>query len=130
MSKKIGGTPRKDTLCWDCQNYSRCSWAVGIPVKGWKATPTKIVDEYGDNIKTVDSFLVEACPHFKHDKKRRVLFKDIAKIIGKSERSAHRIKERKGIGRIKDLLAEKGYKLHVCKGDILCEYFLEKINDT
>ena len=132
MSDRKKGIPEKETICWDCRNYSRCSWSRGKPVKGWKATPTLIVNKGidGEKARITRSYLVEECPHFKHDKKRSVLYRDLAKIIGVSERSAHRIKMTKGIGRIKDLLAEKGYKLHVCKGDIACKYFLEKINDT
>lgn len=118
----------KETICWDCRNYSRCSWSRGKPVKGWKATPTEFVDNLGGGeIRVVHSFLVEECPHFKADRKRRVLFKDIAEIIGANERTAYRIKQRKGIGRIKDLLAKKGYKLHVCKGEGVNQYFVEKI---
>lgn len=128
MSGNKKGWKEKETICWDCQNYSRCSWSRGIPVKGWKATPTKFKDVCGGKETViVNSFLVEDCPHFKPDKKRRVLFKDIAKIIGVGERKAYRIKQRKGVGRIKDLLAEKGYKLRVYKGEEKNQYYIEKI---
>lgn len=124
------GKQEKETLCWDCQNYSLCSWGrYGKPVKGWTATPTEFLDNFaGGDSRVVHSFLVEACPHFKHDKKRRIFFKEIAAIIGTTERYAYRTKERKGIGYIKDLLKDKGYKLHVCKSDERCEYFIEKLD--
>lgn len=118
----------KETICWNCRNYSRCSWSRGKPVKGWKATPTKVENVIDGYLHVVNSFLVEDCPHFKPDKKQRVYFADIAKIIGTTTRYAYRLKEVKGIGRLKDLLQEKGYKLHVCKGDERCEYYLEKID--
>ena len=128
MSGNKKGWREKETICWDCQNYSRCSWSRGKPVKGWKATPTESIDNFGGgDTRIIHSFLVEACPHFKADKKRRVLFKEIAEIIGVCERAAYRTKQRKGIGRIKDLLKEKGYKLHVYKEEEKHSYYLEKI---
>ena len=128
MSGNKKGWREKETICWDCQNYSRCSWARGIPVKGWKATPTKIKNVTDGRLRVVDSFLVEACPHFKADKKRRVLVKDIAVMLGMGERALYRFMQRKGRGRLGELLKEKGYKLHVCKDEELNLYYLEKLS--
>lgn len=119
----------KETICWNCQNVYKCSWGIGEPVKGWKATPTVIVQEGNSDGKPhiTHSFLVEDCPLFKPDTKRRVFFKEIAEIIGVSERTAYRIKK-KGIKRIKDLLAEKGYKLYVYRNtDGRHIYYVEAI---
>lgn len=117
MSGNKKGWREKETICWDCQNYSRCSWSRGTPVKGWKATPTKYKDVYGggNDAIIVRSFLVEECPHFKADRKQRTTIKEISGILGKSERSVYRLISNKGVHRLKDLLKEKGYILYTFK---------------
>lgn len=54
---------RHSTLCWDCEkSFGRCSWSKDfVPVKNWKAKPTKILSAYG----LVDSFDVYECPEFE-----------------------------------------------------------------
>jgi len=122
----------KETICWDCKNYSRCSWSRGKPVKGWKATPTEFIDKLGNEKRIVRSFLVEDCPHFKAGA-RRVTIKEISQIIGKKERTIFRTIIRKGRGFLFDLLEEKGYKLRVYEelpneqGQIEHTCYIEKI---
>lgn len=53
----------KQTICWGCQNYSKCSWAIGIPVKGWDATPTQKSD--------YKSYCVHSCPQYLAEKKTK-----------------------------------------------------------
>ena len=127
MRIKQGKKPEKETICWDCQNYSCCSWSRGKPVKGWKATPTIVENIISGYPHVVESFLVEACPQFLQDKKRRILLKDVAVMLGMGERALYRFMRRKGRDRLGELLKEKGYKLHVVKGDEQNQYFIEKI---
>lgn len=50
----------KNSICWECKNYS-CPWIKeGKPVKGWKAEKTKIHNLEKDT----DSFSVKSCPEF------------------------------------------------------------------
>lgn len=121
------GYQEKETICWGCQNYSSCSWADGIPVKGWKATPTEFVDSFNGDTYITHSFLVERCPQFKADKKRRTTVKGIGTIIGKGEATVLRIFANKGVEAVADALKEKGYKLHVYKMDKRRQFYLEKI---
>ena len=118
----------KETICWQCKNYAKCSWADGIPVKGWKATPTEIIDVYGGGHKPkiVHSYRVEQCPQFVQDK-RQVTVKEIAEIVGVSEREIHRKKQHNGIRRLKALLKDKGYRLYVYDDNKVNEYYIEKI---
>ena len=127
MSDRKRGIPEKETICWNCKNYSRCSWANGIPVKGWKATPTKIENIIGGYLYITDSFLVEACPQFKADDKRIASMKELAGIVGISERYIYTFIYNKGYGALINKLKEKGYKLTVYKIDKKHRCYLEKI---
>lgn len=62
--------PKKDTLCWDCQNAcGKCSWSKDLtPVDGWNAKPTKIKSHGAYD----DSYLVIECPEFIRDQRREV----------------------------------------------------------
>ena len=114
---------KKETICWDCKNYAKCSWKDGIPVKGWKATPTEIANKYENGtIKTISSFRVEQCPQFEQDK-IQVTAKEIAKICGFSERYFWRV----DIAYIKGKLKDKGFKLFIIKDDLKNHYYIEKI---
>lgn len=121
----------QETLCWQCANYSRCSWADGIPVKGWEATPTIVRDFDGD----FSSFLVTKCPLFKEDTKKYVTREDIAKIVGKSSSVvAQALKTRGGIIFLRSWLKEKGYKLYMfdvpCKsGRLRRRFVIDKIKE-
>ena len=127
MSGNKKGWNEKVTICWDCQNFSRCSWSRGKPVKGWKAIPTRIENIIDGYLHITDSFLVEDCPQFKADKKRRVYVKDIADIIGVNKRTIYRLVNYSGHKRLGAMLKEKGYKLHVYKEERLHSYYLEKL---
>lgn len=107
---KRGDIGTKETLCWKCANYSRCSWADGIPVKGWKATPTIIHDCDGD----YSSFFVEDCPLFKADKKEEVTTKIIAQVLGCTHGVVARaLRARGSTVRLCRRIKEKGYKLRI-----------------
>lgn len=56
---------RTDSLCWSCKNAcGGCSWSSSfVPVKNWKAKPTKVKCTGG----YVDSFHVIKCPEFDRD---------------------------------------------------------------
>ena len=52
------------TICWQCiHTYgTACSWATAkIPVKGWVATPIKLVNYQGT------SYKVKECPNFEKE---------------------------------------------------------------
>lgn len=120
----------EETLCWGCQNYARCSWADGVPVEGWDATPTKIY--HSDGI--IDSFFVHKCPLFKADVKREITAEGIGDIVGLSKAHVLRIVRTKG-GRalLRAKLRKKGYKLYIGKvpieGGERREFCVEKIED-
>lgn len=99
---------KKETLCFSCQNFTRCSWANGIPVKGWEATPTIVQDRDGD----FSSYLVTKCPLFKEDEKREVTQAEIAQILGIGRWSVKDMLSTQG-GTIflRHLLKKEGYKL-------------------
>lgn len=107
----------EETLCWRCQNCTRCSWADGIPVKGWEATPTIVRDCEGD----FSSYIVTKCPLFKEDTKKEVTIKDMARILGKTHGTImNTLRLSVGVIILRGWLKEKGYKLYVfnipCKG--------------
>lgn len=119
----------QETLCWRCQNCTRCSWADGIPVKGWEATPTIVHGSGGD----FSSYLVSKCPLFKEDVKREITVNEIAAICGCSNATIFRIlRGERGGTRLRAKLKGKGYKLHIgivpTKSGYKREYFIEKIN--
>lgn len=120
----------KETICWECKNYAKCSWKDGIPVKNWKATPTIIVNKNvgGEKVET-PSFLVEQCPQFVQDK-WQVTAGEVAKICGICRRDFYRLSKEEIIERLK----EKGYMLYIYdlnedkkgKAKKSC-YYIEKI---
>lgn len=120
----------KETLCWKCANYSRCSWSDGIPVKGWKATPTVIHDQD----KEYESFFVEYCPLFKKDKKEETTTEGIAEVLGCTKWVVTRALRAHGSTvKLCNRLKEKGYKLHfgivpLKSGGNRREFVLEKID--
>lgn len=121
------GKQEKETLCWGCENYSRCSWADGIPVKGWKATPTEYIDKWGGVVRVVHSFLVEDCPQFVADKKRLTTAAEMGAILGKSASGFRLLLKRKGFKFVAADLKEKGYKFSVQKEGRKRAFYLEKI---
>lgn len=101
---------QQETLCWDCQNCTRCSWADGIPVKGWTATPTVVRDYDGD----YKSYIVTECPIFKKDDKREVFISEIGEILGKTKHQITRyLRGRDGVAILNELLRKKGFVLYV-----------------
>ena len=120
----------EETLCWDCQNYARCSWADGVPVEGWSATPTKIY--HSDGI--IDSFLVKTCPMFKADTKRAVTTQELGDMLGFSRTHVARmIRTRGGFLILRAKLREHGYKLYSSifpiEGGERRDFCIEKIED-
>lgn len=126
----------KETICWGCQNFSKCSWSKGVPVEGWDATPTKFIDKYGlsDPIE-VNSFIVNSCPQFKADTKQRVSVSKIAKIINISPETIFRLSRNQCKRKyLRDLLKEKGYMLYIyediCRtGKCRNTYYLERVEN-
>ena len=121
--------PDEETLCWGCQNCTRCSWADGIPVKGWEATPTILRDCDGD----FSSYLVTKCPLYKEDTKKYVTTDDIAKVLGKTKATvSNALRTRGGTIFLRGWLKEKGYKLQVfdaeCKsGKVRRRFLIDKL---
>lgn len=82
--KKAANRNKPQTLCWNCEKACRgCSWSRDfIPVKGWKAKPTKLYVRQetlasGKKKKYyTESFHVKECPEFE-------LMKFIKKNLGK-----------------------------------------------
>lgn len=72
---KSGANSMDWSLCWDCRNATRpmvCSWARDFtPVKGWKATPTRI-----GNYCPYESYLVRECPLFQRGSYKGGLVED------------------------------------------------------
>ncbi len=72
---------REETLCWKCcKTCGGCSWTKSfIPVKGWKAKPTKVNQVTGVD----DSYMVIDCPEFEPIKftKKSLTLRDIDVLI-------------------------------------------------
>lgn len=126
----------KETLCWGCANYSKCSWSKGIPVENWEATPTKITNRDGGIPHTIDSFFVHSCPQYIADARQTTSVKQIATIVGKHERTIARLLVNKERTRhLCELLKEKGYILYICKeyygnsGRFRRAYYLERVGN-
>lgn len=122
----------KETLCWGCQNYSKCSWSRGIPVENWEATPTTFIDKYGnaedDGTIEVHSFVVHKCPQYIPDTIQKTTINEIAKIVGVNKRTLYRhFQDTEKSKEILKRLREKGYKLRT----YACSpyYWLEKISN-
>lgn len=127
--KKRYYSKAQETLCWGCRNCTRCSWADGIPVKGWEATPTVVHDCDGE----YKSYIVRKCPLFEPDAKQEVTVRDMAAILKCSNTTIFRIlRGTRGEMRLRVKLKGKGYKLYIGKAPTKSgdkrEFFLEKIN--
>ena len=119
----------KETICLDCQNATRCSWADGIPVKGWTATPTTVRDYDGDFC----SYYVTKCPLFKRDIKRQVSCEEMAAMLGKTHgQISYAMRSKSGRIYLRSWFKEIGYKLRI---NIVCnkhgrekhEYIIQKL---
>lgn len=117
---------RRATLCWSCKNCGLCSWCKdSVPIKDWDAIPTHF-DKY-------DSYIVVQCPQFNPKDKLPTTIEEISKIVSKSIRMVFRYLEtRAKTFRLRELLREKGYTLHICKEiddeeNSLRYFYLEKV---
>lgn len=130
---------KKETLCWGCQNFAKCSWARGVPVEGWDATPTKIVHcSKGEKVIT-ESYIVNSCPQYKADKIQLANTRGIAEILNIDKRTVFRYLANKGkkanLKNLRKMLEKQGYILHIYKevfddtGYMQNHYYLEKIED-
>lgn len=119
---------QNETICWDCQNCTKCTWSRGVPVCGWEATPTKIA--FGD--KVIDSYCVLKCPFFKKTNTNRVTLNYLAKITGIPIRSICRYiynDNAEKLEELKKILKKKKYYL-VIDDDLEStrkHYFLKKL---
>lgn len=97
---------KKETICWKCQNFAKCSWSRGIPVENWDATPTirKEIED-GEEIIT-RSYCVNSCPQFLEDVLVEKEIEEITKMLGISRRTFFRWKK---TNELVDQLKEKGY---------------------
>lgn len=121
---------KKETLCWRCQNFSKCSWSRGVPVENWDADPT-IVQDYSDGVlEEIHSYCVNSCPQFKSDIAGvQTTIEEMAKILGISARTLFRELKRSE-ARVKKALEAKGYKLTIYKAYVLKTYYLNKIGGS
>lgn len=92
---------KKETICWGCKNYAKCSWNKGIPVEGWDAEPTSFYDRYKGDTRLVRSYCVKACPMFEADDEieevypKKIRLAELAEIAGVAVRTAGRWTETK-----------------------------------
>lgn len=118
---------KKETLCWRCQNFSKCSWSRGKPVKDWDAEPTVVQDYSSGVLEEIHSYCVNSCPQFVSDVAgKETNGKEMAKILGISESTLYRELKRSEIS-VQKMFKEKGYKLTIYKAYILKTYYLNKI---
>ena len=100
---------KSETICWRCQNFSKCSWSKGKPVDGWKATKTIIKNNLGYTIDEVQSYCVHECPQFVEDELLEIRLIDIAEILGLKSMQTFRL-ARKRPNEIKARMLLKGYE--------------------
>ena len=119
---------KKETLCWRCQNFSKCSWSRGVPVKDWDAEPT-IVQNYSNGLlEEVHSYCVNSCPQFKSDiEGKEVTVEEIGAILGLGRSQTFRLLKQSET-KVKKALEEKGYKLTIYKAYVLKTYYLNKMD--
>ena len=117
----------KETLCWRCQNFSKCSWSRGKPVKGWDATPVVIKETINGERKNINSYCVESCPQFVCDVAGiRTSSEAIAEILGISKRTLMYWLRSYRVKAISEMRL-KGYELTIYKPHIRKYYYLRKI---
>lgn len=110
------------TKCWDCANYSKCSWAKGRPVQGWDARKVIINNATQGCMK---SYIVNECPQYEQDKIHKCTLDEIAILLGEkvSTVSSQLRRKQKNISK---LLLEKGYKLYRYEDDH--SWYWEKVD--
>ena len=119
---------KPQTICWDCANFSKCSWANGKPVDGWEATPTiiKNVSSVG-LVSYTESFIVHSCPCYKDDMRRTSIL-ELSRMLGRNQSSlGEKLRNKKGFEKVNEILEQMGYKLHLYKSteNKKQEYYLE-----
>lgn len=118
---------KKETLCWRCQNFSKCSWSRGVPVENWDAEPTVVQDWSDGVLEEIHSYCVNSCPQFKSDiAGTQTNIVEMAKILDVSVRTLFRELARSE-ARVKKAFEAKGYKLTIYKAYVLKTYYLNKI---
>ena len=121
---------KKETLCWRCQNFSKCSWSRGVPVKDWDAEPTVVQDYSSGVLEEIHSYCVNSCPQFKSDiAGTEVTVGEIADILGLCRRQTFRLLKTHKQRVINELKA-KGYELTTYKAYVLTTYYLNKIGGS
>lgn len=115
---------KKNTLCWECRNFSKCSWSKGKPVEGWVAKPTTIKN---GNYPDIETFLVLECPKFIPEKFSSYSYKEIGEIIGKGREYVATLLS-KNPYELEKLLREKGFSLKRFVGN--AGWHLEKIDNV
>lgn len=70
----------KETICWTCANYCKCSWhKTFTQVKGWEAEKTF----KAGGVSKINSYLVKKCPMYEKEEQTegRKIIRDIYKKI-------------------------------------------------
>lgn len=119
----------KDTLCWECKNFSKCDWSKGKPIKDWVAIPTKFKDVLeGEETLIQHSYCVIDCPQFIPDDLRMVTLQELSDLLHISSRTLFRwFNSVTGTKRLITLLKTHGYRLHVFDDIVYNSYYLETI---
>lgn len=102
----------RETICWDCQNFSTCEWSnKGERVDGWVAVPTVVHEKGNWRNKAYDSYLVLACPKFKADSRVQIYIDELLKLLG-IDYTAYKYIVETGKWNLLERIAKKqGYKL-------------------
>lgn len=119
----------KETICWTCKNYAKCSWSRGVPVEGWDATPTicDFVIRDGEVERAIESFCVHSCPCYEDEGKMLLSAKDLARFLGVNVKTVYlRHEQPYGEYLLKAATEAKGYKLYI-SGKKIKKYYLKKL---
>lgn len=120
----------RETICWTCKNYAKCSWSRGVPVEGWDATPTicDILIRNGEPERYIESFCVHSCPCYEDEDKMLLSAKELARFLGVGAATVYlRHKQPYGELLLQAMVEEKGYKLCDISGKKIKKYYLKKM---
>ena len=112
----------KNSLCWDCANFSKCTWSRGKAVDGWIAKKVMVKDSHFGDFKT---YFVQECPHYEEDRIVKVSYANLAIILDEDEKYIQNAIHRH-IDVLQTRLAEKGYRLRRYEGN--CYWWLERLD--